>query len=215
MIMNTLKIFLSSLFITLFAFSAESQELDTLHKAFMDKYDAINAIRDKKFETLSSGYIAALERLQKKLQSAGDLEPVLLVKDEISKINDNATPLEALPDKAPNELKKMRNTFLDESLKNQMEHAVALVGLSDIMQTLLKEKIKEMTKSDRLEDAQLANKMLETLSNDQAFQEAKNFIAGQNSAITNGGKWESISYADYTVISQGTYYVGPIIGKNS
>lgn len=169
--------------------SVAAQDLSVLHKSFIEKYDAINTKRDQKIEALSSGYIQALERLQKKLQANGDLEPVLLVQEEIECIKNAENPLPDLSEKSPVDLKKMRATFVDETEKNLKVHAEALVPLADKMQLLLTEQTKELTKAGKLDEAQVAKKMFDTLQADAALSEARNLLAKTTTAI---GGWVNL-----------------------
>jgi hypothetical protein len=177
----------------------------------MTKYDQLNTSRDAKVEAMTEGYLAALERLKKSMQTTGQLELVLQVQTEIDSIAKGEWPMEALAERATPDLKVLRTKYVDAREKAQKEHAVQLSEVVDKMGKLLTAQIVDLTKAGKIEDAKLAQKMKDDLGKDIAINEARKVVGLSSSTV--GVNWSSLSYDSYEVIKQDQYYVGPLIGK--
>lgn len=198
---------MASLFVT----CSLAQDLEGLHRSFMTKYDQINTNRDAKIETLTEGYLGALDRLKKQLQTTGQLELVLQAQNEIDLINKDIWPFEDLGDKAIADLKSLRAKYVESRLKVQKEHSTQLAEIVDKMEKLLATQIVDLTKAGKIEEAKLAQKMKDDLAKDAGIAEAKSEQA-KNATETSLG-WVPLPYDSYEVKSQKSYYVGPLIGK--
>lgn len=166
---------------------AIAQDLDSLHKSFMTKYDQINANRDAKVEALTEGYLGALDRLKKQLQTTGQLDLVLQAQNEIEVIGKDVWPPEELGEKATSELKTLRAKYVEAREKAHKDHATQLSEVVDKMEKLLATQIVDLTKAGKIEEAKLAQKMKEDLAKDAAITEVRRMINGQNAA--NLGEW--------------------------
>ncbi len=160
---------------------AIAQDLDNLHRSFMAKYDQINGNRDARIEALTEGYLVALDRLKKQLQTTGQLELVLQAQHEIDLIGKDVWPPEELGEKATAELKTLRSKYVDAREKALKEHATQLTEVVDKMEKLLATQIVDLTKAGKIEEAKLAQKMKEDLAKDEAIMTAREDLgkAGQ------------------------------------
>lgn len=201
----------SSILFLLCMTNSFAQDLANLHTSFMSKYDQVNLSHDQKIETLTTGYLGALERLKKQLQNTGQLEFVLQVQSEIEIVGKENGNLEDLSEKAPPELKSLRTKFLEARDKMRKDRATQLCDAVDKMDKLLAAQITALTKAGEIEEAKLAQKMKEDLSKDVAITEARELL---KESISSGAlNWTMLSYDTYEIIKQDAYYVGPLIGK--
>lgn len=166
---------------------AIAQDLDSLHRSFMTKYDQINGNRDAKVEALTEGYLAALDRLKKQLQTTGQLDLVLQAQNEIEEIGKDVWPPEKLGEKATNELKTLRAKYVEAREKAHKDHATQLSEVVDKMDKLLATQIIDLTKAGKIEEAKLAQKMKEDLAKDAAIAEAKSLLKLEST--TTSGEW--------------------------
>jgi hypothetical protein len=166
---------------------AIAQDLDSLHKSFMTKYDQINGNRDAKVEALTEGYLGALDRLKKQLQTTGQLELVLQAQNEIDVIGKDVWPPEKLGEKATTELKTLRAKYVEAREKAHKEHATQLTDVVDKMDKLLGTQVVDLTKAGKIEDAKLAQKMKDDLAKDPAITAARDALQG--GAQQNLGDW--------------------------
>lgn len=169
-----------------------AQDLDSLQRSFMTKYDQVNASRDAKVEVLIEGYLGALDRLKKQLQTTGQLELVLQAQHEIEVIGKDTWPPEELGEKATSELKTLRSKYVDAREKVHKDHATQLNDVFDKMEKLLTTQIVDLTKAGKIEDAKLAQKMKDDLGKNVALTEARRLIKGNASGGDEGwiNLWE-------------------------
>jgi hypothetical protein len=166
-----------------------AQDLEILHRSFMGKYDQINTNREVRVESLTEGYLGALDRLKKQLQTTGQLDLVLQVQSEIESVRKDTWPLERLGEKANADLKALRTKFQDARDQADKDHANQLVGIVDRMEKLLSTQIVDLTKLGRIEDAKLAQKMKDDLANDEAIAEARITIKNKTSTVGIQDDW--------------------------
>jgi hypothetical protein len=166
---------------------AMAQDLDSLHRSFMTKYDQINTNRDAKVEALTEGYLSALDRLKKQLQTTGQLELVLQAQYEIDVMGKDVWPPEVLGENATSELKSLRMKYVEAREKVHKEHAVQLNEVVDKMDKLLATQIVDLTKAGKIEQAKLAQKMKDDLAKDAAILAARESL--QVGDQQNLGQW--------------------------
>jgi hypothetical protein len=148
--------------------------LEDLHKSFMSRYDAANTLRDEQIKKLDASYLAALERMQDKAKSTGNLDSVVPILDEIQAVKTAADPFPELPANATSELKQMRGKHTESGSKILKTHAETITGLFGKMDQALKSQEVELTKAGKIDAALAAKHMRESLAQDQGITAARN-----------------------------------------
>ncbi|MCA9448894.1 MAG: hypothetical protein KC931_17370, partial [Candidatus Omnitrophica bacterium] len=135
--------------------------------AFRFQLDVLLAAEREPIDDLNAGYRRALEKLESDLQSAGKLQELLAVREELKKFiggPDSYLPAESTDkDIAVPDLEKLRSTYRRERLRRNQEVArrsqAHLVTIKKELQDLQV----GLTKADRIEDALLAVQTIEAI----------------------------------------------------
>lgn len=191
--------------------AAMAADLGQLQQSFMARYDEANAERDKNLKRLEASYLGALERHMDKVRGSGELERVILIRDEIEVIEAGKDPLPALPEGTSRDLESMRSKYVDARSKVLKSHAEALLALSSKMEEALKIEESRLTKAGRIEDALAAKRMRETLASDAGVSAARDRLGGGNgSPGPRLGEWLPLLGQKMDVDDQGKNPVGKL-----
>lgn len=193
----------------------DSDRLGSLQKSFMARYDALNERTAKSEEQLSASYIAALGRLQIKLQKTGKIEVVLPVKEEITNIKTRNSDLPEIPPTAHPELVSLRQTYTASRSKIRVKHAEDLVQLSAKMIKLLDDETKSLTKEGKIDEATAAKRMAESLEEDPKIVASRELLAEEIEPVKRVGKvpgWQPLMTEPFEIDGSGEGYVGPLKG---
>ncbi len=149
---------------------------DELRSSFMLRLDEASARRDEQLKVLTTGYLAALERQREAVKASGDLNAVIPIHEEISRVKSGQDPLPRLPEDTPATLKQMRGKFDEHRGKVLFSHAEALTGWFAKLEEALKAQQSELTKAGKIDDAIAAKQTLETLAAAVRIEEARELL---------------------------------------
>ena len=178
--------------------------LEDLHKSFMSRYDAANTLRDEQIKKLDASYLSALERMQDKAKSSGNLDSVVPILDEIQAVKTAADPVPELPANATGELKQMRAKHTESRSKILKAHAETVTGLFGKMDQALKSQEVELTKAGKIDAALAAKHMRESLAADQGATAAREFLDAASSKSSSTA-WRSLLKEPMEVTKKGLW----------
>jgi len=164
--------------------TASGLTLEELKLSFEVRREQIDKVKTDAAADLRSKYVVALERIKGKAQDSGDLEGVLLIKEEIDTVNAGKSPIPPLPAGISKEVQSMRKIFAKQVFAIEKKWAKDTVVATDKMAELLDKQVVSLTKAGNLEDAKNAKAYKDTLDADQDILSARALY--QN--VSNDGK---------------------------
>jgi hypothetical protein len=186
-----------------------AKPLDTLQRSYAERVGATDAEHDHRIEKLTASYITALERQLATTQRAGNLEEVLVLKEEIESLKDPKAGPKPLPATAKPTLVKLRETYDESVTKASAEHAAKRVDLADRMAKALKDLEVQQTKDGEIEGAVASRAALQTLQDDAELAAARALAGVEVPAVELGvGSWRSLSDANFRIVEKGGFPVG-------
>lgn len=162
-------------FLTLSLLSS-GRTFEELKVSFEVKMLSIKKDHANSLAKLQAGYLAALDRVQKKLEASGRLDDVIAVQGEKKRIQSAVWPLPSLKKNSPIALLEIRKKFETTKIKLNRENASGIVDVSEKMGVLLDAQIKSLTRSGEIQKAKKAQDFMKALAMDQDLLEAKNFL---------------------------------------
>ncbi|MDE0861528.1 MAG: hypothetical protein OSA93_15300 [Akkermansiaceae bacterium] len=150
--------------------------LQELQKSFRVERLKVENDENTKISSLRANYSKALSKIQTKYQRAGRLDDALKIKEEITMVQGDTSPLPPLAEKPPVELSSARKIFFKQSIAIRKKSGNTLIGLATKMDKLLSQKVLELTKLGNLEKATEAREYRKKLKEDQVITAAHTLI---------------------------------------
>jgi len=144
---------------------ANAQSLDEFQRGFTEECVGLGQERDRDLEKLATNYIKALQDLDEKTTQSGNLDAVLPVRDEIEAVEGSKWPLPFLSKTAPERLRELRDTYIEERRKIEERHSKRLGELVSKTTDLLKQREVELTKAGDVDGALAARETASAISN--------------------------------------------------
>lgn len=191
------------------AVTAAEDEVEQLRLSFEKRYEAVNTQRDEQLAKLETGYLAALNRHLEKVKSSGKLEDVLSIRDEVEAVKKGKDPLPALPATATYDFKQLRKTYTDARAAIQKSHFSSVSDLAAKMTEALKAKEVQFTKAGKIDDALAAQKLRESLDQDEGIVAAREQVSKQGPLKKD---WVSLLESDWEIEQSESWYVGDAEG---
>jgi hypothetical protein len=193
--------------------SALSNPLETLQRSYSERVGTADAEHDHRLERLAAGYIAALERQIEVTQRGGNLEEVLILKQEIEALKAPKPVLQELPQSVTQPLRKLRETYQEAVATSAMDHAAKRVHLADRMAKALKDLEVQQTKDGKIEVALATRMALKELAEDPEVMAARKIGGdGQEGGGPSLAEWRSLTDSNMRITEQGIFPVGWLSG---
>lgn len=173
--MNISKLLVYSAFI-FFTASASARTLEQLKVSYEVKMLEVEKEHTQAVEKLVTGYLAALDREQKKLQKSGRLDDVLKVTKEKKDLKTKSWPLPKLDKTAPSGLIKVRKVYETTRIKTDRENAATITEVGVKMDSLLEKHTEDLTKAGDIEQAKKSKELRLSISTDPKILSAKNLL---------------------------------------
>lgn len=161
----------------MFVMPAQALTLEELELSFQANRLRITDESATNLSELRGKYQAALDKIRKKRQSAGNLDEVLLIDEEIKLVESKTWPLPPLAKGAPAELVSARKIYFKAYLGQLKRSGRELVTSADKMKELLDKKVVELTKSGDVAGAQKARAQSKALDGDQEIGAARALLS--------------------------------------
>lgn len=158
------------------AIPVAAQSVDQLRKSFDEHRERTAAVRDGQLEKLSESYLGGLQRLLDKTKASGKLDTVLPVHEEIEAVKHGDAELSPLPEAAMPELKQMRAKFQDGRHQILKTHATALDALAAKMESALRAREADLTKTGKIDEAVAARESLADMAKDKDLLAARDLL---------------------------------------
>ncbi|WP_133796186.1 hypothetical protein [Prosthecobacter fusiformis] len=129
----------------------EAAALRTQYEALMG--ERVTGIYDAEVSKLNSGYLAGLDRASASAQSAGQLDTVLAIQDEMKWIGDKKSLPTTDDAKTPEALKSLRGIYRTSLAKLDEQRSKSHTALLTPYKTRLQQMEAELTKAGRIPDA--------------------------------------------------------------
>ena len=154
----------------------EARTLDELKVSYEVKMLELKNKHTRALDKLVTGYLGALERVQKKFQEGGRLGDVLKVTKEKEDLKNKAWPLPKLEKSLPADLVKLRKVYEKTRILVERENATAIVEVAIKMDGLLEKQTETLTKAGRIAQAKKAKVQRETIAADPKIVSSKNLL---------------------------------------
>ena len=128
-------------------------DLNVVSKKYSDTWRQIDSRRDERLTAVKTQYLAGLDNLYQKAISKGDLDAVIAVKAERDRILTDVSPTDAERDALPEELKKSRSSYDQNSARVIKEQGDQLRQLYDKYRKTLESQERKLTVQGRVDDA--------------------------------------------------------------
>lgn len=112
--------------------------------------------RDNNLLTLDKQYMEALNRLLAAKRTAGALDAVLRVQDELRRFGESASVPEISPSGTPEDLQALQETYRNNRRRIRGEHARTLLQRTDYYAQNLERLERQLTQQNQIEDALVA-----------------------------------------------------------
>lgn len=192
--------------------SREPAELTTLRAAYKE---SLNKLDDTYYEQLREApktHLKALEELEKRYQSAGELKPLLAVREERLRFEKNpradAITLVAAPDK----LRALQEQYIQTLKDLELNRARSILDLTQKYVTRLTQVQKDLTRQGRIDEALKVLAEAEAAPNSELVLEAKRKLEGASSGTVQPPSRKPSASG---TINPGEICHGEIIGWNS
>lgn len=153
------------------AHADESDPLLALYESLSPSVAQIEAKYSEQHQKLRENYTQALGRLEKELAPDGDLDPILVVRNEMAAAEKPDESLPELPTDAPAKLVTLRKKFDETEASYALQRDTSLIELRVEHDRKLQALEQSLTRSGDVDGAVAVRKAREALPNDPRFPE--------------------------------------------
>ena len=141
-------------------------DLNVVSKRYSDTWRQIETLRHERLSAAKTQYLAVLDKLYQKAISKGDLDEVIAVKAEKDRILTDVTPTGAECAAMPEDLKKNRASYDQNSARVVKEQGDQLRQVYDKYKKMLELQEKKLTLQGRVDDALAVRAEKDRMSDD-------------------------------------------------
>ena len=128
-------------------------EFVTLHKIYTAQIAKLRTNRNNDLDDIAPDYLDDLKRLETHYQASGELEPLIVVRQEYTRFNSNKNIDEVITATSPAGLTKLQDNLLVTQKSIKLKCADSILELGENYKKRLNGLKKSLTKQGKIEDA--------------------------------------------------------------